>query len=185
MGGVWERLVRSVKRCLTVVLGNQVLTDEVLNTVFTEVEFIVNSRPLTHVSTDPTDLEAITPNHFLLGRASPRWAPCCVDERDLCSRRRWKQAQSLAEGVWRRWVKEYVPTLAQRRKWSQQTRNLQTGDLVLMAETGLSRSSWPLARVVKVFPGADAAVRAAEVRTSGGRTCTRPVTKLALLEGDL
>ena len=72
MGGVWERLVRSVKRCLTVVLGSQVLTDEVLNTAFTEVEFIVNSRPLTHVSTDPTDLEAITPNHFLLGRASPR-----------------------------------------------------------------------------------------------------------------
>ena len=139
MGGVWERLVRSVKRCLTVVLGSQVLTDEVLNTAFAEVEFIVNSRPLTHVSTDPTDMEALTPNHFLMGRTSPRWAPCCVDERDLCSRRRWKQAQSLAEGVWRRWVKEYVPTLTQRRKWSQETRNLRSGDLVLIAETGTDK----------------------------------------------
>ncbi|XP_043243765.1 uncharacterized protein LOC122392683 [Amphibalanus amphitrite] len=185
MGGVWERLVRSVKRCLTVVLGSQTLTDEVLSTVFAEVEYIVNSRPLTHVSADPADMEAITPNHFLLGRASPRWAPCCVDERDMCSRRRWKQAQSLAEGVWRRWAKEYLPTLTQRRKWSQETRSLKNGDLVLMAETGLTRSSWPLARVVKVFPGADAAVRAAEVRTAGGKTYTRPATKLALLEGDI
>lgn len=46
MGGVWERLV------LNVVLQNQVLTDEVLLTAFAEVEWVVNSRPLTEVSSD-------------------------------------------------------------------------------------------------------------------------------------
>ena len=52
MGGVWERLVRSCKKALNVVLQNQVLTDEVLLTAFAEVEWLVNSRPLTEVSTD-------------------------------------------------------------------------------------------------------------------------------------
>ena len=31
----------------------------------------MNSRTLTSVSDDPEDLEALTPNHFLLGLASP------------------------------------------------------------------------------------------------------------------
>ena len=75
MGGVWKQLVQNVKQYLAVVLGSQVLTDEVLNTAFTEVQLIVNSRPLTHVSTDPTDMGALTPNHLLLWRASPRWDP--------------------------------------------------------------------------------------------------------------
>ena len=63
MGGVWERLMRSCKKALDVVLWNQVLTDEVLLTAFAEVEWLVNSRPLTEVSSDVDDLEALTPNH--------------------------------------------------------------------------------------------------------------------------
>ena len=66
MGGVCERLVRSCKKSLNVVLQNQVLTDEVFLTAITEVESLINSRPLTEVSSDANDLEALTPNHFLI-----------------------------------------------------------------------------------------------------------------------
>ena len=65
-GGVCERLVRSCKKSLNVVLQNQVLTDEVFLTAITEVESLINSRPLTEVSSDANDLEALTPNHFLI-----------------------------------------------------------------------------------------------------------------------
>ena len=37
-------------------------------TVFTEVENIVNNRPLTANSNNVKDFEALTPNHFLIGR---------------------------------------------------------------------------------------------------------------------
>ena len=56
MGGVWERLGRSCKKALDVVLRNQVLTHEVFLTAFAEVEWLVNSRPLTEVSSDLDDL---------------------------------------------------------------------------------------------------------------------------------
>ena len=182
MGGVWERMVRSVKTALKTVVGRQTLTDEVLVTVFAEVEHMINSRPLTHVSSDPADPEALTPNHFLLGGASRHLAPGLVGDRDMCSRRRWKHAQAMAEHVWRRWTKEYVPTLIQRSKWQKEQRNLQEGDLVLMAESNLSRGYRPLARITRVFPAADGRVRSAELRTAGGKLYTRPAVKICLLE---
>ena len=184
MGGVWERMVRSVKNSLKVVVGRQTLTDEVLVTVFAEVEHMVNSRPLTYVSSDPADQEALTPNHFLLGGASRHLAPGLVGRRDMCSRRRWKQGQAVAEHWWKRWTKEYLPTLVQRSKWRQDQRNLQVGDLVLMADPNLSRGSWPLARVNRVFPAEDGRVRSAELRTASGKLYTRPATKICLLEED-
>lgn len=69
-GGSWERLVRSVKTALEKVLLQKNLKDESLYTFLVEAEHVVNSHPLTHVSIDPDDPEALTPNHFLLGRSS-------------------------------------------------------------------------------------------------------------------
>ncbi|XP_076395364.1 uncharacterized protein LOC143265692 [Megachile rotundata] len=70
MGGAWERLIRSVKTALNVILREQAPSEEVLSTLFAEAEHSVNSRPLTHVSLDPRDKEALTPNHFLIGSSS-------------------------------------------------------------------------------------------------------------------
>ena len=66
-GGVWERLVRSCKKAMYAVLGNRSVTEDVLSTTMCLVEQTLNARPLTTVSSDAMDLEAITPNHFLLG----------------------------------------------------------------------------------------------------------------------
>ena len=67
-GGIWQRLVQSCKKALKVVLRGQVVTDEVLETAFTETEAFVNSRQLTQASSRSSDLEA---NHFLISRANP------------------------------------------------------------------------------------------------------------------
>ncbi|KAL9977438.1 hypothetical protein ACROYT_G014841 [Oculina patagonica] len=181
MGGVWERLVRSCKKALNVVLQNQVLTDEVLLTAFAEVAWVVNSRPLTEVSSDVDDLEALTPNHFLIGRGSLNLPPGIVDDKELSSRKRWRQAQVVANHVWSRWLREYLPGLITRKKWTQPTVNVKVGDLVLVVDRAVSRGSWPLGRIVKVFPGLDSIVRSADVKTKFG-VMRRPVTKLALLE---
>ena len=84
MGGAWERLVRSVKTALKAVLKEQVPADETLHTLFVEAEALVNSRPLTFVSVDPDDLEALTPPHFLPGSSSPVHPPGVFNKGDLC-----------------------------------------------------------------------------------------------------
>ena len=83
--------------------------------------------------------------------------------------------------VWERWRREHLPELTVRRKWLQETRNLETGDLVVVDENE-PRELWPLARVVKPFRGSDGRVRSAELKTAGG-TYVRPVARLCLLEG--
>ncbi|KAJ7997224.1 hypothetical protein DPEC_G00226750 [Dallia pectoralis] len=67
-GGVWEREIRSVKTALYTTVGAQPVAEEVLRTVFIEVEGILNSKPLGYVSSDVTDLDPVTPNLLLMGR---------------------------------------------------------------------------------------------------------------------
>ena len=81
-GGVWERLIRSVRSILTSVLGQQVLNDDGLQTLFCEVEAILNDRPITKVSDDPNDLEALTPNHILLLKGKPIFPPGLFEQSD-------------------------------------------------------------------------------------------------------
>jgi len=71
MGGIWERMIRSVRKVLNALLKNQSPNDEGLSTLMCEVEAILNSRPLTKVSDDLNELQAFSPNHLLLLRAGP------------------------------------------------------------------------------------------------------------------
>ena len=84
MPGVWERLVKSVKRSLKVILGKDLINEEVLQTVFTEAERIANSRPLTRNSSSPNDDEPLTPSHFLNIRPTVNLPPEMVDDSDKC-----------------------------------------------------------------------------------------------------
>ena len=67
-GGTWEREVRFIKSALRVNLGTQVVTEEVLYTVFVKVDGIMNSKPLGYVSSNISDADPITPNILLMGR---------------------------------------------------------------------------------------------------------------------
>ena len=62
VGGYWERLVKSVKRCLRKTLGRSILTFDELATVLVEIEATLNNRPLTYVCDDTEGLTyALTP----------------------------------------------------------------------------------------------------------------------------
>ena len=151
MGGAWERLVRSSMEVMYGLVKDLVLTDPQLYTVLTEVEMIVNSRPLTHLSEDVTDFEALTPNHVLLG-AHRNWSSIAdTSEQDITSRRKWKQVQALRAMFWTRWTKEYLPTLAQRSRWTSDGPTFKVGELVLLKNDELKRNKWPLARIEKTI----------------------------------
>ena len=66
-GGIFERMVKSTKRCLRKFVGQAKFSLDELHTAVVEVESIINSRPLTYLS--PTDLEEpLTPSHLITGK---------------------------------------------------------------------------------------------------------------------
>ena len=134
MGGAWERLVRSVKEVMTGLMKDRVLTDPQLHTFLTEAENIVNSRPLTHLSDDINDMEALTPNHILLGMHRNWSSIAGTDESDITSRKHWRQVQALRAMFWSRWTKEYLPSLTKRACWRTQQPNFKAGELVLLED---------------------------------------------------
>lgn len=97
-------------------MREQSVDDECLSTLMCLVESTVNGRPLTIMSDDPNDFEPLTPNHLLLMRAGAFPLGVTVKQ-DQYSRKRWRQIQYLADIFWRRWTREYLPTLQLRSKW--------------------------------------------------------------------
>lgn len=183
-GGSWERLVRSVKTALGDVLQRNNLKEEVLSTFLAEAEHTINSHPLTHVPVDPNDPDPLTPNHFLIRRASNLQPIGSFDRSDLYGRKQWRIVQTISNEFWSRWVKEYLPTLLRRQKWFQQTKPIRVGDIVLEVNENLRRNLWPLGKVVKCFPGEDKIVRAVEIMYGNGHVLKRPVAKLCILDVD-
>lgn len=177
MGGSWERMVGVVKCSLKEVLREHHPKEELLKTVLCEAEALVNSRPLTHLSTDPNDFECLTPNHFLIGTAGVDQIPGNFGKAELCNRKQWKQAQALVEAFWNKWIKGYLPKLAQRSKWFSKANPLQVGEMVIIKDDEQKRGYYPIGIIVKVFPGEDGQVRAVEVKTARG-VFVRPAVKV-------
>ena len=85
--------------------------------------------------------------------------------------------------MWRRWLKECVPALNSRPKWTSEFRDLKVGDVVIVVQPDTPRGRWPLGRIVGVYPGRDGHTRVAKV-ACGVKTLVRPITKLIPLEID-
>ncbi|KAL0881619.1 hypothetical protein ABMA27_001445 [Loxostege sticticalis] len=166
-GGAWERLIRSIKTSLKVVLTERAPRDEVLRT-----------RPLMHVSVDSQDAESLTPNHFLLGTSSNLPIMGEFDDSDLYLRKQWRTAQRLADMYWQRWVKEILPDLIPRAKWREERKSLQVGNLVFVVDPNTPRNTWSKGLVTRVFPGKDGRTRLVEVRTAAG-TLRRSAARVA------
>ncbi|XP_067635117.1 uncharacterized protein [Eurosta solidaginis] len=178
MGGAWERLVRSVKKVLFEILPSTSFTDESLRSALSEVEFILNARPLTFVSLESSDDEALTPNHLLIG-SSDGYKP--IGSNTLSLRQRWQLTQQFADRFWHRWVREYLPVISRRTKWFVKKRPACVGDIVVIADQDLPRNSWPKGRIVNVVRAKDGQVRSAMVATKSG-ILHRPIVKIAILD---
>ncbi|GFW54454.1 uncharacterized protein TNCV_1608181 [Trichonephila clavipes] len=66
--GLWESCVKSAKYDLRHVVGNARLTYDELSTVLAQIEAVLNSRPISPLSSETSDYQALTPRHILSGR---------------------------------------------------------------------------------------------------------------------
>ena len=165
-GGLWESAVRSAKFHIKRVIGDTTLTFEEMTTLLCSIEACMNSRPLCPVTDDPTDVSALTPGHFLIGRPMLSLPEESTLNLKVNPSQRWKLAVKLRDDFWKSWQHQYLNTLHSRGKWYRQKDNIKEGALVLIKSENTGPGQWPLARVTKLHPGSDSLVRAVTVKTA-------------------
>ncbi|XP_037821303.1 uncharacterized protein LOC119610239 [Lucilia sericata] len=180
MGGLWEAGVKSFKTHLKKVTHAQTFTYEEFSTMLIRIEACLNSRPLSPMTENPSDINALTPGHFLIG--APLLAPAEPDssQQSLSYINRWQKLKVLHHHFALRWKEEYLKELHKRIKWQYPQRDFAVNDLVVVRRDNLPPNQWRLGRIEKVICGPDSKVRVCEVRTSNGLV-TRPIVKLVLL----
>ena len=87
---------------------------------------IINSRPITIVSDDVNDFAALTPNQLLAMRGNFRSLTRVFTQADRY-KKRWRYVQFLADQFWKRWTKQYIPSLQMRSKWLKLENNIKRG----------------------------------------------------------
>ncbi|XP_055907765.1 uncharacterized protein LOC129942744 [Eupeodes corollae] len=179
-GGIWEAAVKIAKGHLYRSLGGAKLSFEELSTALVEIEAIMNSRPITPVSTDPNDVEALTPAHLLMG-SSLKAVPDPIEEvSDISYLQRWRRINAVKTLFWKQLSSEYILELRGRAKWASSRPNITIGSLVIIHEDNLPPQKWLLGRVTKIIEGPDGRVRVADIKTSRGEF-RRPIRKLAAI----
>jgi hypothetical protein len=169
VGGFYERLVGSVKRSLKRAIGRSSLSYRELETILIEVEAIVNCRPLTYVTDDPSAPTALTPSHFLVGdrltALPPVKAPVTED-----LRKAYRKREQLLQSFWKRWVQDYLQQLRTAHHSPRASpKPLEVGELVLVQDKAIPRTQWKLGRVLETFAGRDGIVRVARVSVTTNR----------------
>ncbi|XP_053686496.1 uncharacterized protein LOC128736038 [Sabethes cyaneus] len=182
MGGAWERLIRTVKKNLTILQSSRLPTDEVLQNALAEVENIVNSRPLTEIPIEDDSSPVLTPNDFLLGSSNGlrSWAP--LDDSPVLLKNSYTQSQLMADRFWRQWVRDYLPSITRRTKWFTPAKPITVNDIVLIVDPKLPRNCWPKGRVIAAHQGNDGQVRRVTVQTASGGIYERPAVSIAVLD---
>ena len=185
MGGVWERMIRSVREILQSLLKNHAhsLNDESLHTLLLEAEAIVNSRPLTLENINDPDSLPLSPTQLLTMKSKIVLPPPGIFQKeDVYARKRWRRVQHLSNEFWQRWRKEYLNSLQERQKWNSVHRNFQIDDIVLLRDDALIRNHWPRGRIIETFPDSDNLVRTVKLRVANSKApVIRPISKVVLL----
>ena len=177
-GGAFERLVQSTKRCLRKLIARAHFSFDELLTAITEIEAVINSRPLLYVSGEDLD-EPLTPSHLIVGRRILSLPDhigymCDLEDEEFTTdsvqlTRRVKHLNMLNH-FWNRWRTEYLKEL--REAHSHSTGNnhtdksaLSVGDVVIVHNKRLPRGLCKLGRIQELLEGHDGHYRAAIVKT--------------------
>ncbi|XP_066588112.1 uncharacterized protein [Prorops nasuta] len=167
-GGLWESTVKVFKHHYKRVIGDTLLTFEEVNTFTVEVEGILNSRPITTISSDPNDLLILSPAHYLIGKpitALLEFNLTAVPENRLSN---WQHIVKMRQDFWVRWSMEYLNELQRRNKWTKDDSRARVGAIVLIKDRTSPCSRWPLGKIIEIHPGSEGVVRAVTLKTASG-----------------
>ena len=187
-GGFYERMMRSIKTPLKKILGRSVYGPDEMYTILTEVEAMVNSRPLTQVTDEPSEMNYLTPACFLIGRklinipVKPVSSKKKTPEQKELNRLMVQQNRTLNQ-IWKTWRENYMRNLGTVPTRVNEDQCIKVGELVMVSEHSIVRTKWVVGVVDKTKEGKDGRVRTVWVRTADG-TYSRPVQHISRLEVD-
>ncbi|XP_050339561.1 uncharacterized protein LOC126765914 [Bactrocera neohumeralis] len=192
-GGIWEAAVRSAKKHLLRIMGQQSLRYHELLTLLTRIEACLNSRPIIALHDDPEGGLALTPGDFIIGRPINCRPEPPLPDIPHNRLHYWQRLQGMFEHFWKRWQNEYLNSLQARSKWMRPEPNLQIGDVVIIRNENLPPACWRMGRITDTHPGSDGLVRVITIEYNGDRLtdegmyvkrhCQRPVQKVVRLTG--
>ena len=113
-GGTWEREVKSLKTAPKVILKEQIVTESVLCTVLTEIEGILNAKPLGNISSNVTDPDPVTLSLLLMGRYDVSLPQVLYVSSNILGKHRWRHSQVFADHFWSQFVRYFLPSLQER-----------------------------------------------------------------------
>ncbi|XP_067211625.1 uncharacterized protein [Linepithema humile] len=183
-GGLWESTVKLFKHHFKRVIGELLFTFEELNTFTIEVEGILNSRPISSISSDPNDPLVLTPAHCLIGRPMNNMPESDFTSVPANRLSTWEHITKVRQDFWSRWSLEYLNEMQIRRKWIKDGDKIDIGMIVLVKEKGLPCMQWALGTVTEIHPGTDGVVRTVTIKTLTGELkrsvkciCPLPIEK--------
>ena len=180
---MFERLIKSVKRCLTKVIGNKKLKYDELLTLIKQVQRIINNRPLTYCYEDEI---VLTPNNLIYGKRIDQnlVKNNISEETDNEIHENVKNVDRILDHFWKRWSSEYLIELRDIHRKSKKNGvndEIKIGDVVLIEEDKQKRSNWRTGRVDEIIISKDGQIRGVGLTTTtkeGTGRLKRPLNKL-------
>ena len=176
-GGVFEIMVKAMKRALEEQLSKEVLYEEEFRTAVSKAAWMLNSRPIQKIGS-PSDFETLTPSHFLGGCPGEAVFPPDLPRSKIDLPERLRRQVEVQKHVWERFQKEVVPELTARQKWLYTQENVRIGDFMIEVDETAARGKWKRVVIKEVHPSVDGLIRRVTIEDSEKRTYERPITRL-------
>ena len=162
MNGTTEALVKTAKRAIEAAIGCQILTFSQALTVFYECSELINERPIGQHPTDTEDGAYLCPTDILLGR-STNSVPQGPFE-TVRNSKTFYFIQQIVDSFWKKWTRDFFPSLVIESKWHVAKRDVSVGDVVLIQDNNMVRGKWKLGRVSRILQSKYGKVRKVEVK---------------------
>ena len=143
--GYSEALIRLVKRGILISVGNNILSYSELLSAFYEIANLLNERPIGIKPGNDLSLGSyLCPNDLILGRNNIRVPHGIFDDSDNIVKR-YQFINQVVNSFWKKWQRDFFPTLIIRQKWHVKRRNVRVGDIVLVQDMDAFKGVWKLA----------------------------------------
>lgn len=145
--------MKSAKGHLIKLLNSTYPTYEEMNTMIIRVEMCLNSRPISQLSENATDLQILTPGHFLTGEHLQDIPEDDLKEIPDSKLKRFQFMKKRFQLFWKRWSTEYLTQLQLRtNKGSKSPMEIKLDQLVVIKEDNLPPTEWAVGRIVALHP---------------------------------